>query len=111
MAEFIHLGFDQIRQNASGNVAILRRQLEVLWTLATGPGARVCKKPVLQQAEAIEALYEQTLAWEPDREPLRELLRSIHDALGVDRDKDRCRRGRGDKLKRPASLRGVSTRG
>ncbi|MGB8635640.1 MAG: DUF2254 domain-containing protein [Rhodanobacteraceae bacterium] len=88
MAEFIHDGFDQIRQNASGNVAVLKRQLEVLLTLASGPGAKVCRKPVLQQAEAIEALFEASIAWEADRDALRELMDSICAVLGVERDKD-----------------------
>ena len=92
MAEFIHDGFDQIRQNASGNVAVLKRQLEVLLTLASGPGAKVCRKPVLQQAEAIEALFEASIAWEADRDALRELMDSICSVLGVERDKNHANR-------------------
>lgn len=89
MADFIHLGFDQIRQTAPGNVAILRRQLEVLLTLSTGPGARVCKKAVLVQAEAIEAMLDPGIAWPPDRQPLEELVDAIRHALGVESDAGR----------------------
>ena len=86
MAEFIKLGFDQIRQNSSGNVTILRRQLEVLLTLATGPGARVCRMPALEQADAIEALVDGTVPWEPDRDILHELLQALRGACGVNSD-------------------------
>lgn len=84
MDDFIKLGLDQIRQNAIGNVAVLKRMLEVLLVLADGPGARVSRQAILRQTEAIEAVLENTISWPPDCEPLRDLARSIRDALGVD---------------------------
>lgn len=84
MGDFIHLGFDQVRQNAGGNVAVLKRQLEVLLTLVTGPGARVCKTAVLEQADAIEAMLDPGIPWPPDRQTLEELLQSIRDSAGVE---------------------------
>lgn len=86
MGDFIALGFDQIRQNASGNVAVLKRLLEVLLTLANSPGARTCKQPVLHQTEAIEAMLDPGIAWPPDREVLRELIKAIRAAFGVESD-------------------------
>lgn len=84
MGDFIDLGFDQIRRNAAGNVAILKRILEVLLTLADSTGARVCKEPSLRQADAIESLYENTVSWAPDREVLRELIWFLRESLGVE---------------------------
>ncbi len=81
MSEFIHLGFDQIRQNASGNVAVLKRQLEVLLTLATGPGARECREAVNAQADAIESMLDPGIAWPPDRQVLEDLLDAIRNAV------------------------------
>lgn len=83
MGDFIALGFDQIRQNGSGNVAVLERLLEVLLTLANSVGARACQQPVLRQADAIEAMLDPGIAWPADREVLRELLTSIRHTLGV----------------------------
>lgn len=84
MDDFIKLGLDQIRRNAIGNVAVLKRMLEVLLVLADGPGGRVSRQAILRQTEAIEAVLENTISWPPDAEPLRDLVRSIRDALGVD---------------------------
>jgi uncharacterized membrane protein len=83
LGDFIALAFDQIRQNAAGNVAILQRQIEVLQILAEGPGARVARQPILHQADAVEALMERSVSWEPDREPLRAQLKKLRGTLGV----------------------------
>ena len=77
MGDFINLAFDQIRQNASGNVEILKRLLEVLLALAESEGARVARKPILQQVDAIETLVAGSIGWEPDREPLARLIEEI----------------------------------
>lgn len=87
MSDFIHLGFDQIRQNAGGNVAVLKRQLEVLLTLATGPGARECRSGVNNQADAIESMLDPGIAWPPDRQVLKDLLDAIREATGQASDK------------------------
>lgn len=82
LGDFIALAFDQIRENAAGNSAVLRRMLEVLLALAEGNGANAARQSILRQAEALEVLIMQSLDWEPDREPLIELLTSIREKLG-----------------------------
>ena len=84
LGDFIELAFDQIRQNASGNVAVLRRQLEVLLSLAESDAGRLARQAILQQADAIGALTERSVGWEADREPLRELLQALRKSLGAD---------------------------
>lgn len=88
MGDFIALAFDQIRQNAAGNIAVLKRQLEVLLALAEGYGARVARQPILHQAEAIEAVMIRSIAWERDREPLYKLLEKLRDTLGAKSEPD-----------------------
>ena len=83
MGDFIHLAFDQIRQNAAGNVAVLKRLLEVLLALAESDGARVMRQPILQQVDAIEALVAHSVAWEDDREPLVGLVGHIRSQLNA----------------------------
>lgn len=84
MGDFIALAFDQIRQNAFGNAAVLYRQLEVLLALAEGNGSRMLRAPILRQADAIAVLTERSVEWEPDREPLRELLQTLRESLGAE---------------------------
>jgi uncharacterized membrane protein len=62
--------FDQIRQNAEGNVAVLRRQLEALETIAgqTSNGRR--RDALRQQAELISDVAERTIS-------------SKHDCVGI----------------------------
>jgi uncharacterized membrane protein len=84
MGDFIHLAFDQIRQNSSGNAAVLKRLLEVLLALAESQGARVARQPILQQVDAIEALVEGSIGWAPDREPLERLVEQIRVHLDAD---------------------------
>ncbi|MEO6968587.1 MAG: DUF2254 domain-containing protein [Rhodanobacteraceae bacterium] len=83
LGDFIDLAFDQIRQNAAGNAAVLQRQLEVLLALADSPGAPLARQPILRQADAIEALMERSIPWEPDREPLRARLVTLRETLGA----------------------------
>jgi uncharacterized membrane protein len=84
IGDFIHLAFDQIRQNAAGNAAVLQRLLEVLLALAESDGARVARQPILQQVDAIEALVADSIGWLPDREPLDGLVEHIRAHLGAD---------------------------
>ena len=59
--------FDQIRQNAAGNVAVLTRMLEALETIA-GQTANLRRRQALrQQAELIAAQAERTIASPHDR--------------------------------------------
>ncbi|MBB6182723.1 DUF2254 domain-containing protein [Oleiagrimonas soli] len=84
LGDFIALGFDQIRQNAVGNVAVLRRLLEVLLALSASEGAHKARKPILQQAEAIEMLIRESIPWERDARPLQDLLTALRERLGGD---------------------------
>jgi uncharacterized membrane protein len=59
--------FDQIRQNAAGNVAVLTRLLQALETIA-GQTANLRRRQALrQQAELIAAVAERTIASPHDR--------------------------------------------
>lgn len=80
--DFLAAAFDQIRQCAAGNVAILMRQLEVLESLALSDAGRSYRQPLLRQVEAIAALVEGSIPWEPDREPLRERIAEVRGRLG-----------------------------
>lgn len=82
LGDYIALAFDQIRQNAAGNTAILMRLLEVLQALAESPGAGAARQPILRQAAAIETLVETSIDWAPDREPMRQALDQLRQALG-----------------------------
>ncbi|MEO6986461.1 MAG: DUF2254 domain-containing protein, partial [Paralcaligenes sp.] len=82
--DFIDLAFNQIRQSAAGNAAVLQRQLEVLLALAEINGERVVRQPIQRQADAIEALMKRTINWEPDCEPLYELLGKLREYLRVE---------------------------
>ncbi len=81
LGDLIELAFDQIRQNAAGNVAVLQRQLEVLLALADSPGAAMAKRSILKQTEAIEALVEATVPWKPDRVPLSDMIATLRGRL------------------------------
>jgi uncharacterized membrane protein len=81
---FIDLAFNQIRQNAAGNVAVLLRQLEVLLALAESDGGQLLRHPILRQADAIEAQMQRSIYWEPDREPLLERLGRLREHYGVE---------------------------
>lgn len=88
LGDFIALAFDQIRQSAAGNVAVLQRLIEVLQALAEGPGAHVARQPILHQADAIEALVEYSVPWGPDRQPLYALLEKLRENFGAERKAD-----------------------
>lgn len=85
MGDFIHLAIDQIRQNAAGNTAVLKRLLEVLLALAESEGARVARQPILSQVDAIEALVAQSIDWAPDRESMNDLIEQIRVHLDADK--------------------------
>lgn len=85
IAEFIDQAFNQIRQQANGNLAVLKRMLEVLLALAESEGKRVVRQPILLQADAIEDQVRRKIAWPPDRTVLESLLTDIRRRLGVDR--------------------------
>ncbi len=66
----VELSFDQIRQNAAGNVAVLTRMLgtlELLEGLAQNPARR---QVLWRQARALEEVVQRTVPGPLDREPL-----------------------------------------
>lgn len=82
-ADLLGKAFDQIRQCASGNVAVLQRLLEVLQTLADTDAARTQRIPLLRHVEAIEALALQSVPWAPDREGLIGAIENLRATLGA----------------------------
>jgi len=73
--------FDQIRQNASGNVAIMSRQLGALQTIAsqtTNPGRR---RAVHEKVQWIAELAERTIASPYDRERFEKHLVRVRKEL------------------------------
>lgn len=67
--------FDQIRQNAEGNVAVLTRQAEALETISGATASEQRKKSLRAQADLIFALAERTIA--------------LHDRAGIKAVQDR----------------------
>ena len=53
--------FDQIRQNADGNVAVLTRQLQTLEIIAAQTGSTRRRRTLRQQADLITAVAERTI--------------------------------------------------
>lgn len=80
-SELLGKAFDQIRQCAGGNVAVLQRLLEVLQALADTDAGQIQRVPLLRQIDAIEALAGNTVAWPPDREGLLEAIRDLRATL------------------------------
>lgn len=81
MADFLALGFDQIRQNAVGNVAILKRQMEVLELLVRADSEQLYRLPLAHQVDAVVAQMEASVAWPPDLEPLRDQTERLRQLL------------------------------
>ncbi|MGA9334566.1 MAG: DUF2254 domain-containing protein [Rudaea sp.] len=81
--ELLGKAFDQIRQCAAGNVAVMQRLLEVLQALAETDASRTQRIPLLRQVEAIEALALQSVPWAPDREGLLTAIQDLRFALGT----------------------------
>ncbi|HVZ93173.1 MAG TPA: DUF2254 domain-containing protein [Phycisphaerales bacterium] len=70
-AGLVELSLDQIRQNASGNVAVLTRllgTLELLESLTQSPARR---QVLWRQARALEETVQRTVPGPHDREPLK----------------------------------------
>ena len=76
-SDFIALAFNQVRQNAPGNVNILTRQLEVLLALTDTPAIEMAHQALADQVRAIDALSEATVPWSPDRTPMRERVAEL----------------------------------
>jgi len=80
-ASMVELAFDQIRQNAGGNVAVLLRMVESLRTLE-----EMTKRPnrrhiLLHQAQALEEVVRRTIPAPPDREPVEARVKRLLESL------------------------------
>jgi len=69
-ASMVDLAFDQIRQNASGNVAVLKRLVEALHTLEERTQLPNRREVLLHHARALEEVIRQTIPASVDREPV-----------------------------------------
>ena len=63
--------FDQIRQNAEGNVAVLTRQLQALETIAGRTASARRRQALRQQADMIAAVAERTITSPHDGEGVK----------------------------------------
>ena len=82
-ADFVADTFDQIRQNAEGNVAMLQRLLESLATLGDVTTSRSRRRALLRQAEAITEVIARTVASPVDRGALESYATRVSQALNV----------------------------
>ncbi|MTW22067.1 DUF2254 domain-containing protein [Allochromatium palmeri] len=73
--------FDQIRQNAEGNVAILLRLLGALHTIAGQTASPNRRWALGQKVDAIGEAAERCIASPPDRDRLAHRLRQVREAL------------------------------
>ncbi len=69
-AGLVELAFDQIRQNAGGNVAVLSRLVEGLHTLEEKTQRPNRRRVLLHQAKALEEVIGRTIPASLDRKPL-----------------------------------------
>lgn len=69
-ADLVELSFDQIRQNAGGNVAVLARLLEAIQLLQSQTQSTRRRRALLRQAEALAEAIRRTIPAAIDREPL-----------------------------------------
>lgn len=60
--DFVAEAFDQIRQNAEGSVAILKRQAELLATISCATNCYERQRNLRRQAELIEIVAEETIS-------------------------------------------------
>ncbi|MDZ4753620.1 MAG: DUF2254 domain-containing protein [Phycisphaerae bacterium] len=70
-ASMVELAFDQIRQNAGGNVAVLSRLVEALQTLEGQTQRPNRRRVLLHQALALEEVIRRTIPASLDREPVQ----------------------------------------
>lgn len=73
--------FDQIRQDAQGNVAILTRQLQALETIAGQTASSQRRQLLRQQADLIAAVSQRTIPTSHDREVVTDALVRLSEVL------------------------------
>ena len=69
--------FDQIRQNAEGNAAILTRQLSALEIIAARTTSARRRQALLQQAETIAKIAKRSIPTQQDCEDLNALMKKL----------------------------------
>lgn len=80
----VELAFEQIRQNAGNNVAILTRLVDALHTLE-GQTQRPNRRAVLiHQAQALEEVIRRTIPASLDREPIEARVKRLLESLEAD---------------------------
>ncbi len=80
-ADFVADTFDQIRQNAEGNVAMLRRLLESLETLSDVTTSGCRRRALLRQSEAVTEVIARSVASPIDRGALESYAARVSQAL------------------------------
>ena len=73
--------FDQIRQNAEGNVAMLRRLLESLETLSDVTTSGCRRRALLRQSEAVTEVIARSVASPIDQGALESYAARVSQAL------------------------------
>jgi uncharacterized membrane protein len=75
--------FDQIRRNAEGNLAVLKRQLEALETIARQTSSPTRRRALKQQASLTAEVARRTVASPRDGEAIAIALTCLQEALGT----------------------------
>lgn len=75
-------GFNQIRQSAASNVAVMVRLLDVLGGMVDAAMQHDRQSALTAQIDALEALAERTIHWPPDREPVMARVARLRERLG-----------------------------
>jgi uncharacterized membrane protein len=84
-ASLLAEAFDQIRQNAAGNVTVLTRLLQALEIIA-GPTAHIGRREALwQQADLIAAVAEQTITSPHDRAGVKAAMLRLSQVLTTEK--------------------------
>ena len=80
-ADFVADTFDQIRQNADGNVAMLRRLLESLETLSAVTSSKSRRRVLFRHAEAVTEVITRSVASPRERDALESQARRVSESL------------------------------
>ena len=82
-ASLVELAFDQIRQNAGGNVAVLLRLVEALRTLEEQTRRPTRRGVLLQQAQSLDEVIGRTIPAPLDREPVEVRAKRLLELLST----------------------------
>lgn len=73
--------FDQIRQNAAGNVAVMSRMLDALQTIASLTASLIRRRALREQVECIAELADRTIGSPHDRTEFVNSLDRVREAI------------------------------